>query len=565
MNTAKPNPVIRLLPSLTDVAFLMPLALLFLRMGGAKGMLGDGDTGWHVRTGEWILQNGSVPRMDLFSYTKSGQPWYAWEWLWDVGAAWLHQHAGMAAVVLASMLVLCFTFAMLFRMVRAECPNVLVAFAVTFAATAGSTLHWLARPHLFTLLLVVVFCAVLERARQGRVRLLVILPALMVLWTNLHGGFIVGIILIGCYAAGELTAWLLEKDQEKALRALRRSKPFVLTGLASAAATLVNPYFYHLHVHMWRFLSESSVWRYISEYQSTNFQNNLTPWYEPLVLLGVAAAAWCLYRKRFAQAFMVAGWLHLALFSVRNLPIYLLVAAPVVAGMLQDLLILLAEAPLAPWVGKTVRAFENFAADFGANDRLARVHLASALGFLAIAVIFYAPAPPAKFRAEYDPKQYPVRALAVLRGPEMSRSIFAEDVWGGYMIYCLYPQTKVFVDGRFDLYGEAFTKKYLNVLNAQYGWEDTLNKYSVDTVLLRVDTPLTGALKESRRWRPVYDDGMAIVFRSEAALARSASPERDQASARLCGRDVRDRAITRVNPSGPRRTTQSNPTRSESL
>ena len=564
MDTRRPNPVIRLLPSLTDVAFLMPLALLFLRMDGAKRMLGDGDTGWHVLTGEWILRNGTVPRTDLFSYTKAGQPWYAWEWLWEVGAGWLHQHAGMAGVVLASMLVLCFTFAMLFRLVRAGCPNVLIAFGVTFAATAGSTLHWLARPHLLTLLLVVVFCAVLERARQGRTRLLMILPALMVLWTNLHGGFFVGIILIGCYAAGELAAWLFDRNPETARAALRRSKPFVLTGLASAAATLVNPYSYLLHVHMWRFLREPSLWRYINEYQPTDFQNNLALWYEPLVLLGVAAAAWCLYRKRFAQAFMVAGWLHLGLFSVRNLPIYLLVAAPALAGMFHELLLVLAEAPLARWVGRTVRAFENFASDFGATDRLARMHLASALGFLAMAAIFYAPAPPAKFRAEYDTKQYPAQALQVLRGPEMSRSIFTDDEWGDYLIYRLYPRTKVFVDGRFDLYGDKFTKKYLDVLNTRYGWEDTLKKYGVDTILLRVDTPLAGALKECRRWRPVYDDGMAIVFRSEAALARGVPPEGNQASAGVSGRDVRDREITRVNPRGPR-TTQSNTTRSESL
>jgi hypothetical protein len=564
MNSAKPNPVARILPSLTDVAFLMPAALLFLRMDGAKRMLGDGDTGWHIRTGEWILNNGSVPRTDLFSFTKSGQPWYAWEWLWDLVFAWLHQHAGMAAVVLASILVLSFTFALLFRLVLRECPNVLVAFGVTFAATAGSTMHWLARPHLFTLLFVVIFCAVLDRARQGRTRLLIVLPFLTVLWTNLHGGFFVGIILIGCYAAGELALWLVEQDPGKARAALERSRPFLVTALASAAASLVNPYSYRLHVHMWNFLTGSFHLRYINEYQPTEFQNNLAIWYEPLVLLGVAAAFWCIYHRRFAQAFMVAGWLHLALFSVRNLPIYLLIAAPVLAGMLNDLLACLAAAPLAPWVGKSVRAFESFVAEFGANDRTPRIHLTSALGALAMVFVFYAPAPPAKFRAEYDPKQYPAAALKVLRGTAMSRSIFADDEWGDYLIYRLYPHTKVFVDGRFDLYGEAFTKKYLDLLNAKYGWEQTLRTYSVDTILLRVDTPLTGALKESRRWRPVYDDGMAIVFRSEAALAASAQPEGNQASAGLCGRNVRDREITRVNPSGPR-TTQTNMTRSESL
>ena len=110
MDAPKPHFAIRLLPSLTDVAFLMPFAFLFLRMSGAKDMLGDGDTGWHLRTGEWILANERVPSQDIFSYTKAGQPWFAWEWLWDVTFAWLHQRAGMAAVVLGSILVICADF-----------------------------------------------------------------------------------------------------------------------------------------------------------------------------------------------------------------------------------------------------------------------------------------------------------------------------------------------------------------------------------------------------------------------------------------------------------------------
>jgi len=327
----------------------------------------------------------------------------------------------------------------------------------------------------------------------------------------------------------------------------------------------VNPYFYRLHVHMYTFLTGDFHLRYINEYQPTTFQNNLTFWYEPLVILGVAAACWSLYQKRFAHAFLLVGWLHLALFSARNLPIYLLVAAPLVAGMLRDLIAALADAPLAAWVGRSIRAFQNFASEFGENDRLARVHAVSVLGFLAMAAVFYAPAPPFKFRAEYDPKQYPAGALATLRDADMSQNIFTDDEWGDYLIYHLYPRTKVFVDGRFDLYGEAFTKKYLDLLNAKYGWEETLNRYSVDTVLLRVDTPLTGALKESRRWRPTYDDGIAIVFRSQAALARNAKSAAVQASARLPGGDVRDRAITRVNPGGSRTTHSSTTTRSESL
>src|SRR6202161_605415 len=97
----RPPLVARFLPSLTDLAFLFPLIVLFLKLDGARTLLGDGDTGWHVRTGEWILAHHQVPHTDLFSFSRPGAPWFAWEWLWDVLFAMLHQRWGMAAVVLA--------------------------------------------------------------------------------------------------------------------------------------------------------------------------------------------------------------------------------------------------------------------------------------------------------------------------------------------------------------------------------------------------------------------------------------------------------------------------------
>ncbi|MEN6533453.1 MAG: hypothetical protein ABFD89_07310, partial [Bryobacteraceae bacterium] len=84
MSETKPNPIIRVLPSLTDLAFLMPLVFLFVRMKGVTALLGDGDTGYHIRAGDWMLANGRVPDHDIFSFTRAGEPWFAWEWLWDV-------------------------------------------------------------------------------------------------------------------------------------------------------------------------------------------------------------------------------------------------------------------------------------------------------------------------------------------------------------------------------------------------------------------------------------------------------------------------------------------------
>ena len=191
---------VKLLPSLADFAFLAPMAFIFGRMDGVKTLLSDCDTGWHIRTGEWIIANGWVPLHDIFSFTKPGAPWFAWEWLSDVFFAGLNALGGLQAVALFAILILSATFGALFLLVRRK-ANPIVAIAVIVLAAAGSSIHFLARPHLFTLLFLVIFYAALEQVREGRTRLLGVpilaaLPVVMVLWTNLHGGFFVGALTI---------------------------------------------------------------------------------------------------------------------------------------------------------------------------------------------------------------------------------------------------------------------------------------------------------------------------------------------------------------------------------
>ena len=140
-NSAVPV-IARFLPSLTDLAFLMPVAFIFLKLSGARSLLADGDTGWHLRTGEWILSHHQVPWSDIFSFSRPGAPWFAWEWLWDATFALLFRGWGMAAVVLGSLLVICLTSLALFRLVRRKCDNGLVAIAVTLLATGGIRFGW---------------------------------------------------------------------------------------------------------------------------------------------------------------------------------------------------------------------------------------------------------------------------------------------------------------------------------------------------------------------------------------------------------------------------------------
>ncbi len=210
---AQPVPAIaRVLPSLTDLAFVMPIIFIFVKLAGARTLLADGDTGWHIRTGQWILAHHQVPSADMFSFSRPGAPWFAWEWLWDVIFAVLYGRWGLPSVVLGSMIIICATNALLFRLVRRKCDNGLVAIAVTLLATGGCAIHWLARPHLFTFLFFAVTMHITDRAAEGRTRLLAWLVPLVLVWTNLHGGFFVVFLVFACYIGADLVNGVLERD-----------------------------------------------------------------------------------------------------------------------------------------------------------------------------------------------------------------------------------------------------------------------------------------------------------------------------------------------------------------
>lgn len=538
----KTNPIVHVLPSLTDLAFLMPIVFLFTFMEGAKTMLADGDTGWHIRTGEWILANGRVPHQDIFSYTKAGQPWFAWEWLWDVCFAWLYQHGGLATVVMVSIVIICLTFVLLFRLVLRHCENPFIAIAVTLLAAAASAIHWLARPHLLTLFLTVILLMVLDRVRQGQTRWLWGLPLFFVLWTNLHGGFFVGLIILAGYAAGESLRALFTPDARERRGAIQSAMRYAAAVFACALATLVNPYTYHLHAHIYKYFSEPYHLEHISEYQSISFHWSVALHLETMLLLGVFAAAWFAVKHRdFVPLVLIAGWAHLALFAARNIPLFAIIAAPFVGQALYEMLCALEHAQVAAWLHRATAGFRTTAAEFWETDRHWRLHLPSLGTAIVLALLIANPNATGKLKPEFDPERFPAKALSVLRADPNSR-IFADDQWGDYLLFNLYPGRHVFVDGRSDFYGQDFEQKYLGLMTVKYDWEQYLNQYKVDTIVLSTKTALAGAIKQSGHWRTVYDDTVAIVFRAVPEQAR----ESQQVSAGVCGRKDRDPRITKA-------------------
>lgn len=295
-----------------------------------------------------------------------------------------------------------------------------------------------------------------------------------------------------------------------------RAGRYVLTVVGCVAASLVNPYGYHLHVHLYKYLRDPYQFRNINEFLSMDFQNPAAIYFEVLMVLGAVAAYRNVCRMDFAHAFLFLGWAHLGLFSRRNVPLFMIVAAPMAAATLRDLLTWLQTAPAAKWLRMLSTRFEQAAAEFGEIDVLPRFHLASVVFLFGIGALLFAGGAP-KFEAQYDPKRYPAQAVAFLN-QQPGEALFTHDEWGDYLIYASWPKRKVFIDGRSDFYGDELGEEVGRILNVKYDWEAALSRYGVDTVLMPVDAPLASTLKESRRWRCVYDDGMAIVFRPAGVL-----------------------------------------------
>jgi len=504
-----------------------------------------------VRTGEWILAHHQVPHADIFSFSRPGAPWFAWEWLWDVLFAMLHARWGLAAVVFVSMAVICITTMALFRLVRRTCNNGLVAIAVTLLAAGACSIHWLARPHLFTHLFLVVTLHITDRAASGSRKLLAYLIPLTLLWTNLHGGFFVIFLVLACYIGSDLLNAAIEPDGQRRRQFLRSTRPWLATFAGCAAATFINPYGWGLHKHIIQYISDPYILQHISEFQGMNFHSPVVVYFEPLMILALLTAAWDARHRRFADVFLSLGWMHLALIAQRNLPLFAIAATPSAARAIVAAIDAARSADVAGWIGRTASWLRRSSASFEQTDRLWRVHLASVAPLVFVGALLLAPKPAgARFTATYDPAVFPERAIPILLEPE-THSIFAEDQWGDYLIYHLYPSKHVFIDGRSDFYGDEFGLQYLDLMNVKYGWEKTLDKYSIDTIAISPKFALTTTLKISRDWRVVYDDGVTVVFRRT-----------DSGKSRLPGslisndeRKSRDLAITKTN-TGDRGITQ---------
>ncbi|HYG98784.1 MAG TPA: hypothetical protein VD837_06600 [Terriglobales bacterium] len=510
------------MPSIGDLIFLLTFWFLTFGSWGAR-LLSDADTGWHIRNGEQILGRHAVPYTDSFSYTMHGSPWYAWEWLYDVVLAIAHKFGGLNGVVVLSALLIALTFTTLFRMASRLCGNVVIAAALTLVAIGASSIHFLARPHLVTWLFVLVWLAALDKFRRdGNWKRLALLPVLMLIWVNLHGGFLLGLVLPVIYATANVWTAVTSSDVQTRRQNWAMARRIGIATLLTSAATLANPYGYKLYVHLSEYLGSSFLMNNISEFLSPDFHFVQVKLF--LLLLVVALLAFALTKTSVLDILLVAFSTYAGLYAARNIPIsamlLTLVSAPMLARALDDIRL---SDDLSSAIRRVARSTDNFSRRMMALERqLTWQVLPVALVALTLVVCANGGMIGSKqlLDLKFESKRLPVQAAEFLASNKIEAQVFAEDGWGGYLIYRLHPEGfSVFVDDRHDFYGEAFLKDYLKLTKLRRGWSDVLDRHWVNYVLIEPDAALANALRASADWNLMHQDGTAVVFARKVPIA----------------------------------------------
>jgi hypothetical protein len=463
-------------PNIVDLFFVVLLLAAFARAGGWQDLLADGDTGWHIRTGQLILANGHVPAADPFSFSRAGAPWIAWEWLSDVAFALAARRGLIGAAVLAGV-VLAAAAAVVFAWLLRRGAGLWLALAVTLAVVSASSVHYLARPHAFSILLYAVSLWIIDEDRR-----LWLLAPLCALWANLHGAFLV------------LPATLALAAVVEAARGVwQRAGSYAGVAAACAAASLVNPYGWRLHAHILEYVRAPWILDHVQEFQSPNIRSEGMLVFAVLLLAGAALASRAMARGEWFGPLLALLWGMAALRTARHIPLFAVAAAPVIAG------------EGARWWQARGGTLWELGRDLGRWRASVWTPVAAAI-VLAVT--------PRAASAGFPASRFPVAAVernAGLLSTAMPR-ILTSDQWADYLIYRLYPAQRVYFDGRSDFYGEELGKDYRTLMAASPGWRDVLERNHFEIALLPRDWPLGTILDREPGWARVHDDGVAVLF-----------------------------------------------------
>lgn len=460
----------------------------------------------------------AISRTDPFSITMSGHPWYAWEWLYDLLIATIHGWMGLNGVVFFSALIIAATFSFVFfRGLKNGGGLPLTVLLLVFAIGAGS-IHFLARPHLLGLMFSIIWFCLLDsdfsQPEHPHFHRIFWYPLLMLFWVNMHGGFLLGFVLVALYAMGVLIQHFAGAARDFSWQKLKRLGAVTLL---SFAASLLNPFSYKLYLHIYGYLTNRFLMDHIDEFLSPNFHGAAQQCFAALLLIALASIAAGKNRLNPARLLVLIFAAYAGLYSSRNLPVSSLLLVLIIAPLLSAQI---SSASGHPGLASSLRSFCARLTDFSRRlneiETRRHAHVWPALAVIFGIIICMNGGRLGKHQwmnSQLSSKRFPVEATKFIVEQGMRDPVFCPDYWGGYLIYRLYPRSKVFIDDRHDLYGQTFLEQYLKILHVSPEWEEVLDSWKVNWVLAPAQSSLANILRESPQWSSDYEDGTAVLFK----------------------------------------------------
>ncbi len=458
----------------------------------------DGDLPRHLLVGRLIRATKTVNLTDIFSYRTTGFPSYPHEWASQVILSIFNDVLGLGGVVLFTALIVMLTWTIIYYDVLRRSNSLIASVVFTGLGVGASLIHILPRPHLFSYIFTVLWVLVLEQLQKDKLRNWWLLPVLMLVWVNLHGMFVLGIVIWVIYLVGDLF-----ENPSKTWITNPKTKSMLAGGVLSVLASFLSP----SGIGIWGVIASLGGNAYIKsripEYQSANFQIPETWPFILILLITLLSFSRSTNKIPWRHTFLVTAFAGVALYSSRILPFFAIVAVPIAAQSFTEWL--KQDFPnIRLWtIEKNIDTINQ------SSNGLVWVFAV----VIALAMLFKSniPIDAGNKGNAFDSQFFPVEAVTWLQSNPQSGHVFNEFDWGGYILLRLWPNQQIFMDGHTHIYGEKLTREYEQVITLSQDWKSIFDKYQITWAIIRSRSPVAKAL-ESEGWRSLYQDETVIIL-----------------------------------------------------
>ncbi len=493
----------RLLDTIKSSRRLLVVVFMLVIFAAASRPIKDPDFYWHLKTGQYLLETRSIPTTDIFSNSKFGSEWVTHEWLSELFMFSIFRMFGYAGLIAAFAAIITASFNLAYRRCKEVAPHPYIAGFALIVGAAATMPTWGVRPQMLSMLFASIFLLVLgDYCRNVRTQAIWSLIPLTVLWVNMHAGFAMGLALIVLTMGSLFTDALLLPD-ETIKKTWPRIRTLCLLLVGCIGAVCLNPSGARMYSYPFETLNSSAMMQYIQEWKSPNFHEPMFQALALLFLVTFAALTLSGKRARPGELLMLLVTALATLRSSRNVPFFALLAIPLLAEHL--------------WHWVTAQRWGKWFTKPEARETGKAAGLKVALNVLLLlitpmTVIAFRIGDSVRNQSKTEAENYPAAAVNFMLKEKPPQPIYNEYVWGGYLIWRLYPEYRVNMDGRADVYGDALIEEFLAVHDGETKWRDSLDKQGTRTVLVKPDAPLASLLRQDAGWERIFEDQGSAIF-----------------------------------------------------